>query len=63
MERKYGGKTPIAIKVYVVLQIMNLARQGDPNCRIIATRLTRNAAEAVRDQNPGTWVEKHMAVK
>jgi hypothetical protein len=55
--------SPLVIKVYVVLQRMNLARGDEPNCRIIATRLTRAAAGAIRDQTPGTWVEKHMASK
>lgn len=59
------GRTPspLAVKVYVVLQTMNLARDGEPNSRIIATRLTREAADEVKDKNPGTWVEKHVAVK
>lgn len=59
------GKTPspLAVKVYVVLQSMNLAHGDDPNCRIIATRLTRRAAEEIKDRTPGTWVEKHVATK
>ncbi len=60
---KSGGKEPLAVKVYVVLQTMNMAREGEPNCRIIATRLTRAAAQEIHDENPGTWIEKHTAVK
>ena len=60
---KVGGREPLAIKVYVVLQTMTLARHGEPNCRIIATRLTRAAAQDIHDANPGTWIEKHIAVK
>lgn len=60
---KERNPSPIAIKVYVVLQRMNLARAEELNCRIIATRLTKTAADEIRDRNPGTWVEKHVAVK
>lgn len=60
---QYGGKEPLAIKVYVVFQTMNMARSNEPNCRIIATRLTRAAAQEIHDATPGTWIEKHIAVK
>ena len=51
------------IKVYIVLQKNNVARGGEPNERIIATRLTRGAAEEVVRDLPGTRIEKHMATK
>lgn len=61
--RKRRNTSPIVIKVYVVLQRMNLTRPEESNCRIIATRLTKTAADEIKDKNPGTWVEKHVAVK
>ncbi len=64
MGRRRGRTpTPIAIKVYVVLQRINLTRGDEPNSRVIAVRLTRSGADEVRDGNPGTWVERHVAVK
>lgn len=51
------------IKTYAVLQRLNLPRDGQPNAKIIAIKLTRQAAEKLRDLNPGTWVEKHVATK
>ena len=58
-----GGHRPIAIKVYLVIQSINVARDGEQNSRIIAARLTRSAAQEIVDATPGTWVEKHSAVK
>jgi hypothetical protein len=51
------------IKVYIVLQRNNVARDGEPNERIIATRLTRSAAQGIVDIHPGTRIEKHLATK
>lgn len=56
------GKT-MQIKVYVVLQINNVARPGEPNERIVATKLTRSAAQDVVNAHPGTRIEKHLATK
>ncbi len=60
---KRGGKNPIAIKVYLVLQRINVARDGQVNSRVIAARLTKSAADDVVCDTAGTWVEKHTAVK
>ena len=63
-ERKRGSSpSPMAVKTYVVLQRLNLTRQDEVNSTIIAVRLTKAAAEEIRDANPGTWVEKHVAIK
>ncbi len=58
-----GGHRPIAIKVYLILQSINVARGDEQNSRIIAARLTRQAAQDIVDSTTGTWVEKHIAVK
>ncbi len=63
MQGRRNNPSPVAIKVYVVFQSMNLARLDEPNCRIIATRLTRALADEIKDRTPGTWVEKHVATK
>lgn len=60
---KPGGKRPLAIKVYVVMQRINIVGGDELNSRIIAARLTSAAADDIVDKNPGTWVEKHVAVK
>ncbi len=60
---KPGGKRPLAIKVYVVMQRINIAHGDELNSRIIAARLTSAAADDIVKENPGTWVEKHVAVK
>lgn len=58
-----GSRTKYVTKTYVVLQRNNVARPGQANSKIIAVRLTRAAADAIRDANPGSWVEKHEATK
>ena len=60
---KGPNPSPLAIKVYVVFQWMNLARSDEQNSRIIATRLTRSAAMEIQEKNPGTWIEKYVATK
>ncbi len=60
---KGPNPSPLAIKVYVVFQWMNLARSDEQNSRIIATRLTRSAAMVVQEMHPGTWIEKYVATK
>jgi hypothetical protein len=51
------------IKVYLVLQLLNLAPPGQSNVRVVAARLTREAAQRIVDSTPGTFIEKHVAVK
>jgi len=63
MENPGKNPSPIAVKVYLVFQRINLTHGDELNCRIIAARVTRAAADAIRDQTPGTWVEKHVATK
>lgn len=58
-----GGKKSIAIKVYLVMLRHNLPKQGEPNVEVIAAKLTREAAEAIRAKQPGTYIEKHIATK
>jgi hypothetical protein len=61
LEAQPKGK--MQIKVYLVVQRQTLARPGEPNTRIIAARLTRSAAQEIVDQIPGTFIEKHLALK
>jgi len=56
-------KGKMQIKVYLVLQRINLPRPGEPNVRIVATRLTRAAAQSVVDTTSGTYIEKQVAQK
>ena len=56
-------KDGMAVKVYVVLQHKNLIGKDEPNVRVVATRLTRGAAQSIVDAMPGTWIEKHVATK
>lgn len=58
-----GGKKSTTVKVYAVLQHDNVAKNGAPNERIIAVKLTRSAAQHIVDQFPGTRIEKHYADK
>jgi len=51
------------VKVYAVLQHDNVAKNGAPNERIIALKLTRSAAQLIVDRFPGTRIEKHYADK
>jgi hypothetical protein len=51
------------VKTYVVLQKNNVARDGEPNEKVIAVKLTRGAAQAIVNRNPGTRIEKHLADK
>ncbi len=53
----------LAVKVYLVLQTINVARDGTPNRQVIAARLTRAAADEVVDRVAGTYVEKYLATK
>lgn len=49
------------IKVYLVIQTINLYHEGCPNRTVLAAKLTRKAAERVRDSIPGTYIEKYKA--
>lgn len=56
-------KRAMQIKVYLVCMRLSLTRPGQPNVKIIAARLTQAAAQAIVDATPGTYIEKHVAVK
>ena len=51
------------IKVYVVLQRLNLPKPGQNPVRVVSVKLTMAAAQKLVDMNPGYWVEKHVADK
>ncbi|QSY98654.1 hypothetical protein J2J97_31790 (plasmid) [Rhizobium bangladeshense] len=51
------------VKTYVVLQKNNVARDGEPNEKILSVWLTRGAAQEVVNRHPGTRIEKHLAGK
>lgn len=51
------------VKVYLVLQRINLPKAGEPDERVIAARLTREAAQRIVDRTPGTRIDKHLATK
>lgn len=53
----------MAVKTYVVLQRVNLPKEGEPTAKVIAVRLTHGAAQALVDELPGTYIEKHIATK
>jgi hypothetical protein len=56
-------KRKIEVKVYLVIQRDHLVREGQPNIRVVAARLTRATAEAVRAKMPGTYIQRHIATK
>lgn len=51
------------VKVYLVMERLNLVPQGAANLVVRAVKLTRDAAQDIVDRTPGTFVEKHVAVK
>ncbi len=53
----------MAVKTYVVLQHVNLPKDGEPTAKILAVKLTNGAAQAIVDVIPGTYIEKHIATK
>lgn len=57
------GKRGLRIKTYVVLSRRNLTKPGEPNVEVVAVLLSRAAAQAIIDKVPGTYFEKHLAVK
>ena len=54
---------PMAIKIYLVFQRNNVVRGDSPNVAVISALLTRKSAQEVVDRIPGTWIQKHVAVK
>ncbi len=56
-------KKPYTVKVYLVLQRNNLAKQGEPNERIIAAKLTAFAAGKVKEEIAGTRIVRVDATK
>lgn len=63
MAQRYRYSGEWNVKVFVVLQRDNLVPEGRDNMRIIAVKLSRSAAEKVRDEVPGTRIERHYARK
>lgn len=57
------GRPRMSVKVYLVCQFLNIAKPGEPNARVIAAKLTRQAAVAIVDRTPGTFIEKVFADK
>jgi hypothetical protein len=51
------------VKIYLVLQRLNVFPEGSVNVRIIAAKLTRDAAQKIVDQMPGTYIERFWANK
>jgi hypothetical protein len=51
------------VKVYLVLLRSNTTNNSQPHERIIAVKLTRAAAEAIVEMNPGSYVHKVLATK
>lgn len=56
-------KGRMAVKTYVVLQRIAFPKDGKSNCTIIGVKLTFSAAKELVDSVPGTWIEKHLAIK
>jgi hypothetical protein len=56
-------KGKMQIKVYLVCIRNNVAKAGEPNTKILAARLTREAAQRIVDLTPGSYIEKQVAVK
>lgn len=50
-------------KTYVVLQKSFKSDPHRPNVKVIAVKLTEEAAQSVVDQIPGTYIERHIASK
>lgn len=54
-------KDPFLVKVFLVILKLNTAKNGEPNRKIIDVKLSRKAAEAITNQLPGTYIERHVA--
>lgn len=52
---------PFMVKVFLVIMRINTAHNNEPNRKIIDVKLNRKAAEAITNQIPGTYIEKHVA--
>lgn len=48
---------------YLVFIRVEPANPGDPNVEVVGIKLTAGAAETVKQQYPGAWVEKAYADK
>lgn len=62
------GKTGVSgskleMKTYVVLRRVFQRGQERPNVEVLDVKLTLAAAEAIRDQYTGTWIERFVANK
>lgn len=53
----------MTVKVYLVCQFLNLSEPGRPNIEMLAAKLTRQAAQQIVDQRPGTFIRKLVADK
>lgn len=56
-------KARMQIKVYLVCMRRHIVKPGESNVQVVAARLTRSAAQAIVDATPGTYIEKHVAIK
>ena len=56
-------KSPLTFKTYIVLQRSFKRDPHKPNTRVIAVKLTQDAAQKVVDEVPGSWWERHLANK
>jgi len=56
-------KRSMQIKTYLVFLPNNVAKEGEANRRVLSVKLTRKAAERVRDAYPGAYIERHVADK
>lgn len=50
-------------KTYVVLQKSFKQDPHHPNTKVVAVKLTEEAAQSVVDEIPGTYIERHIATK
>jgi len=57
------GKPSYRVKVFIVLQKNFVRDRHISNTRIIATKLTLAAAERVKDEQAGRWIETRYADK
>lgn len=53
----------LEMKTYVVLRRVFQRGSEKPNVEVLDVKLTLSAAEAVRDQYAGTWIERFVANK
>ncbi len=51
------------VNVYLVFLPVAIPREGGPNRKVIAAKLTRLAADAIAAITPGAYVEKIVADK